>query len=105
MSFWIYMLLCGDGSFYIGHTDDLEKRVSAHSLGEASEYTRIRLPIGLAFSQEVPTRDEAIQLERKIKGWSRAKKQALVTGNWGEMRRTHRAQDLDRLRRGNGGAK
>jgi predicted GIY-YIG superfamily endonuclease len=92
------MLLCGDGSFYIGHTDELEGRLSAHSLGEACEYTRTRLPIQLVFSQELPTRDEAIQLERKIKGWSRAKKQALVAGDWESMRREHRAQNRDRER-------
>ena len=82
MSFWAYMLHCGDRSFYVGHTDDLDGRIALHDSGDASDYTARRLPVKLVWSQEFGTRAEALEAERKIKGWSRAKKLALVRGDW-----------------------
>ena len=82
MSFWVYMLRCADDSFYIGHTDNLEVRIAQHSAGESAGYTSSRLPIVLVYSQEFQTRNEALHAERQIKGWSRAKKQALIEGDW-----------------------
>ena len=82
MSFYIYMLLCSDGSIYTGHTDDLEARLSSHRARRYSGYTASRLPVSLIFSGEFGTRDEAFQAERRIKGWSRAKKLALARGDW-----------------------
>ena len=67
--FYLYILECSDNSYYIGHTDNLEKRISEHASG-ASEYTRMRLPIILKYSERFATRDEAFVAERKLKGWS-----------------------------------
>lgn len=80
--FWIYILRCSDGSYYTGHTDNLEKRLASHQTGEMHGYTSTRLPVKLVFSQAMPTRGEALSAERQIKGWSRAKKEAMMRGDW-----------------------
>ena len=90
MSFWVYTLRCADGSYYTGHTDRLEARVAAHQAGELEGYTSTRLPVDLAFSEEFPTREEALGRERQIKGWSRLKKEALTRGDWAEVSRLAR---------------
>jgi len=87
MSFWVCLLRCGDDSFYAGHTDDLEKRIGEHAVGSCSGHTTTRLPVELVFSQECPTRIEALSFERQIKGWSGAKKEALIRGDWEEISR------------------
>jgi predicted GIY-YIG superfamily endonuclease len=78
--FFTYLLRCADGSFYVGHTDQLEQRITEHQAGLGCEWTKTRLPIELAWSQEFPTRDEAKAIEAQLKGWSRAKKEALIDG-------------------------
>jgi len=87
MSFWVYILRCADGSYYTGHTDNLEKRIAEHQAGEIEGYTSTKLPVTLVFSQEFPSREEALVCERQIKGWSRKKKEALMQGNWAELSR------------------
>lgn len=87
MSFWVYMLHCADRSYYIGHTDNLERRVGEHQAGSIPGYTHGRRPVALVFSQEFSTRDEALRAERQLKGWNRAKKKALITGDWKEIQR------------------
>jgi predicted GIY-YIG superfamily endonuclease len=90
MAFHAYILRCSDGSYYVGHTEDLEKRLSEHKNGGVSVYTRKRRPVTLVFSDYFGTREEALEAERKIKGWSRAKKEALIKGNWGRLQRLAR---------------
>lgn len=82
MSFWAYMLHCADRSFYVGHTENLDERIGAHQSGLIPGYTSTRLPVALVWSEEFPSRYEALQAERQIKGWSRAKKLALIRGDW-----------------------
>ena len=82
MAFWAYLLRCGDGSFYAGHTDALEARVSAHEAGRGSDYTARRQPVTFAWAQDFSSRLEALAAERQIKGWSRGKKEALIAGDW-----------------------
>ena len=86
MSFYAYILRCSDGSYYVGHTDDIEKRVAEHEQGLITVYTRKRRPVKLVFAEEFATRYEALSVERQIKGWSRAKKEALIKGNWTRLR-------------------
>ena len=86
MSFYAYMLRCSDGSFYVGHTDDLEQRISAHHSGQLSGYTHNRRPVQLVWHQDFPERDQAFAAERQVKGWSRAKKEALIRGDWDAVR-------------------
>jgi predicted GIY-YIG superfamily endonuclease len=85
MSFWVYVLQCSDGSYYTGHTDNLQHRIGLHQSGEVPGYTHSRRPVELAFSQECATREEALSAELQIKGWSRRKKEALFRGDWDEV--------------------
>jgi predicted GIY-YIG superfamily endonuclease len=90
MSFWVYILRCSDGSYYTGHTDDLEVRVARHRSGEIPGYTQTKLPVELVFFEQFPTRTDAFFRERQIKGWSRKKKEALMRGDWREVSRLAR---------------
>jgi predicted GIY-YIG superfamily endonuclease len=80
--FYAYVLLCSDGSYYTGHTDDLEKRVAEHQHGLGSRYTARRTPVSLVWSEAFADRDQATAVEGMIKGWTRAKKQALIMGDF-----------------------
>jgi predicted GIY-YIG superfamily endonuclease len=81
-SFYVYILKCNDGSYYTGHTNDLEKRFAEHQNKSLLCYTSSRLPVRLVFIQEFSSRKEAFFLERQIKGWSRNKKEALISNNF-----------------------
>jgi predicted GIY-YIG superfamily endonuclease len=103
VSFWVYMLRCFDGSYYSGHTDSLETRLAQHRAGEVAGYTAVRRPLQLVFFQEFTTREAALAAERQIKGWSRAKKEALIEGDWSAIsrlaqRRTSSRRDGNALR-------
>ena len=88
MAFWVYILRCADGSYYTGHTDNLEKRIGEHTTGvNTSCYTFKRRPLELVFSQDFQTREEALASEQQIKGWSRKKKEAMMRGDWAEVSR------------------
>ncbi|GLR46897.1 GIY-YIG nuclease family protein [Sphingomonas astaxanthinifaciens] len=82
LHFWVYMLRCSDGSYYVGQTDDLEKRLAEHQDGLHEGYTRRRRPVRLVWSESTGRREEALAFERRIKGWTRAKKEALIIGDW-----------------------
>ena len=82
MDFFAYILKCSDDSFYTGHTDNLEQRVAQHQSGFFTGYTYKRRPVELVWSENFPTRYEALEAEKRIKGWTRAKKQALIDGDW-----------------------
>ena len=87
MAYYVYMLRCSDGSYYVGHTyvghtNDLEQRLAAHERGAIEGYTLSRRPVELVFSDQFSTRQEAFHRERQIKGWYRAKKEALIKGDW-----------------------
>jgi len=85
MSFWAYMLRCSDGSYYTGSTDNLEHRLAQHQFGEIPGYTASRRPVELVWSDDFGTREEAFASERRIKGWSRVKKEALIRGDWADI--------------------
>ena len=91
MPFWVYVLRCSDGSYYTGHTDNLQQRIGKHTTGEIPGYTANRRPVTLAYSQECATREEALSAEIQIKGWNRAKKEALFKGDWAEIARLARS--------------
>ena len=86
MSFCTYILRCADGSYYVGHTDDLDARIGAHQSGLLPGYTQKRRPVQLAWHQESADRHEAFAAERQIKGRSRAKKEALIRNDWDGVR-------------------
>jgi tRNA/rRNA methyltransferase len=80
--FFTYILRCADGSYYTGSTDELEKRIAEHQNGQGCTWTRKRLPVEFVWRQEFATREEAKAAENQIKGWSRAKKEALIAGRF-----------------------
>jgi predicted GIY-YIG superfamily endonuclease len=85
VAFWVYILRCADGSYYTGHTDNLERRAAEHQSGAIGGYTAKRRPVTLAWSQEMTTRFEALDAERQIKPWSRKKKEGLIRGDWAQV--------------------
>ena len=87
MTFTVYLLECADGTLYVGHTDNLDLRMHQHDLGIKGCYTSTRRPLRLFHAEAFETRYEAIVIERKLKGWSRAKKFAYVRGDWEEVHR------------------
>lgn len=78
MPSWAYMLRCADGSFYVGCTTDLDQRIAQHQAGTYAGYTSTRLPVEVVWVAECQHIDDAIALERQVKGWSHAKKEALA---------------------------
>ncbi len=79
----VYILRCADGSYYVGIArEDLERRVHEHQTGAYAGYTSRRRPVELVWAVEFPRFDEAIAFERQVKGWSRAKKEALIRGDF-----------------------
>ena len=84
MSAWVYMLRCADGSYYVGshRGEDVQTRVGQHQAGEGGNYTLRQRPVSLVWCEEFQRITDAIAFERKVKGWSRAKKEALISGDW-----------------------
>ena len=82
------MLECADGSYYVGLTRQqyLEARISQHEQGLIPGYTSDRRPVKLVWAEHIPRLTDAIAAERRIKGWTRAKKQALIRGDWDHLR-------------------
>jgi predicted GIY-YIG superfamily endonuclease len=74
----VYILRCSDGSFYTGITNDLSRRLQAHQKGEASRYTRSRLPVKLVYSVAVANRSAATKRELMIKRMTRKQKKRLL---------------------------
>jgi predicted GIY-YIG superfamily endonuclease len=93
MPFWTYMLHCRGGAFGGGGGDDLESRIASHESGATEGFTRDWLPVKLVWSEVFGTRIEALEMERRIKGWSRAKKMALVRGDWDDVVRLAKKKD------------
>lgn len=92
--FYTYLLRCRDGTYYAGHTDDLDQRMAQHTTGDLGGYTSRRMPVTLVWSDRFLTRDEAFAAERKLKGWSRAKKDALIAGDWDLISQLARKQKV-----------
>ena len=82
LQFHVYIQKCRDGSYYTGHTDDMDKRLWEHEQGLAADWTRRRRPLELVWCDWTGSRDEALAFERQVKRWSRAKKEALIAGHW-----------------------
>jgi putative endonuclease len=80
---YIYMLRCADGSYYVGSArKGLDQRVGEHNAGVYGGYTSTRQPVILVWAQHFVNITDAIAVERQIKGWSRAKKEALIRGDY-----------------------
>jgi predicted GIY-YIG superfamily endonuclease len=79
--FFVYILRCIDGSLYVGHTADLQQRVKDHNDGIGASWTACRRPIELVYSEPAAHLRGAIRRESQLKGWTHAKKLALVRGD------------------------
>ena len=74
MGWYVYMLLCGDGTLYTGITDDVQRRLAVHRAGKGAKYTRGRGPLELAYTEELPDKSAALKREIAIKKLSRREK-------------------------------
>ncbi|MGL1889523.1 MAG: GIY-YIG nuclease family protein [Reichenbachiella sp.] len=79
----VYILLCADGSYYTGVTNNIERRFHEHSTGiHPKAYTHSRRPLKLVFQENYKYIDQAIAFEKQVKGWSRKKKEAIINQAW-----------------------
>lgn len=87
MGVFVYMLRCADGSYYVGSAtgDDLQPRIDQHNAGAFKGYTYSRRPVVVVWSDYFDRITDGIAAERQIKGWSRAKKEALIESDWATL--------------------
>jgi len=78
VAWFVYMLRCGDGSLYTGYTDDVQRRLATHQSGKGAKYTRSRLPVALAYQEELEDKSAALRREAAIKRLSRREKLKLI---------------------------
>lgn len=76
--YFVYILLCSDGTYYVGQTDDTDARLSIHQSGKGPKYTANRLPVSLLQQGSFEQRADAMAREKQVKRWSGAKKEALI---------------------------
>ena len=87
MTAHVYILRCSDGRYYVGSTrGSVKKRVAEHNAGTYGGYTARRRPVELLYVQDFAGVADAIAAERQLKGWSRAKKEALINGDFGALK-------------------
>ena len=82
LEFYVYMLQCADYSYYVGQTSNLGARIDEHVYGRIPGYTHDKRPVKLVWHNKFQSRDDAFRIEHRLKGWSRAKKNALINGDW-----------------------
>ncbi|WOK08617.1 GIY-YIG nuclease family protein [Imperialibacter roseus] len=83
----VYILKCADGSYYTGVTNDIDWLLYEHKIGyDTKSYTFKRRPVELVFTEHFGDVNKAIAFEKQIKGWSRAKKEALMKQDWGALK-------------------
>jgi putative endonuclease len=86
--YYVYILKCSDGTYYTGVTNNINRRLTEHNSGAIpGSYTHSGRPLDLVFYEEFSDINNAILLEKRIKGWSRKKKEALIKENFDELKR------------------
>ena len=90
--FYVYILACADDSFYIGLARDIPSRLRAHNSGRGATYTFKRRPVRLVYSECFSSETEAVQREKQLKRWTRAKKEALLAGDLQSLKRLTKRQ-------------
>ncbi len=86
MTAYTYILQCANGKYYVGSTTNLEARLNEHQAGLGGKFTSTHLPVKLVYFEEYSSIHMAFSRERQLHGWSRAKKEALIRGNYGALR-------------------
>jgi len=94
--FYVYILRCSDGSYYTGHTDNLDIRLAQHQQGIMRCYTLKRRPVELVFVETTNSRQYAVETEIQIKKWSRKKKEALIARDWNLLRELARCRSKEK---------
>jgi putative endonuclease len=91
VNYFVYMVECADESFYVGVTNDVERRIGEHNFGwDPTSYTHERRPVRLVYCEDFQRIEQAIAWEKQLKGWSRGKKIALIQGDWNQIQRLSR---------------
>ncbi len=85
-AFFVYILRCNDGSLYVGHTVDVQKRVEAHNDGRGAVWTACRRPVELLYQETHDTEQKAVARERQLKRWTQIKKLALIRGDLASLK-------------------
>lgn len=97
MKGFMYILECADGSYYVGSTTDINRRLLEHQNGEGANHTKKRLPVKLLYYEEYEHVSLAFYREKQVQGWSRAKKEALINGNFNDLPELSKAyRDLNK---------
>ena len=78
---YCYILPCSDDSYYVGVADDPQRRLAEHNAGKGADWTALRLPVKLVWTEEHTTLTNARAREIQLKSWSRKKKEALIAGS------------------------
>ena len=78
----MYILRCSDDSYYVGSTRNLESRLWQHQQGLGADYTKRRLPVELVYAYEFERVIDAFAMEKRVQGWSRKKREALIRGDY-----------------------
>jgi putative endonuclease len=92
MGLWLYIIECSDHSFYTGVTNNLERRIFEHNEGIIPDcYTHNRRPVKLVYSEEFSNHLDAINREKQVKGWGRAKKKALIRNDFKKLKELSKA--------------
>ncbi len=85
--YYVYILKCSDNSYYTGITNNVERRFAEHQSGLNPDcYTFSRRPLELVFAEYFTSPKQAIAFEKQVKGWTRAKKEALIAGDWNKIK-------------------
>ena len=84
---FVYILRCADGSFYVGATNDIPSRLAKHNNGTAAAHTATRRSVHLVYIEGYSKRDDCLKRERQFKRWTRAKKEALIAGDTTALKR------------------
>ncbi|SDB64402.1 putative endonuclease [Flavobacteriaceae bacterium MAR_2010_188] len=85
-TFYVYILSCSDDSYYTDMTNNLEQRIIQHQLGNNPDtYTFSRRPVLLKWYVECNDPNDAIRIEKQIKGWTKRKKTAIINGQWDDL--------------------
>jgi predicted GIY-YIG superfamily endonuclease len=93
MIWFVYILKCNNGSYYIGHTQDLDQRLYRHTHATGAQHTATHSPTEILYSETCDTELAAIGRERQLKRWSRAKKEALINGDLKRLHELSRSND------------
>ena len=83
---YTYILQCANGEYYVGSTIDLARRLSEHQSGLGGKFTSSHLPVRLVYKEEYSSITQAFKRERQLHSWSRAKKEALINGDYDRLR-------------------